>query len=164
MDVPLGLGGFLKGIGNLVELVRKMEQEGQTHVERSGKFRAGEMDGVYGVRVRVGLGDQIEVSRFGNVAESQEGLTIRKDREPLVDVLPEGDALVVAMELPGAEPSSVQVQVEGDVLSIRASGEDRTYAKELLLPFPVAPEPEQTFTNGVLRLRFKKAPGKAGVG
>ncbi len=168
VDAGFGLGGLLRGIGSLVDLVQKMETEGQREHSGTGEIRgAGDrVKGVYGFRIQLGAADAgpagVSVTTFGNVADTGEGLVLRDDREPLVDQFDEGDELVVVMELPGVEEKDVAVDVHGDVLGVTAESADRRYAKEMVLPSAVEPTPERSLRNGVLRLRFRKARGGGG--
>jgi HSP20 family molecular chaperone IbpA len=81
-------------------------------------------------------------------------------RELHVDVYNEpgrGEILVVA-EHPALQPTSVQVTVEHDILTLIASDlAGQAYVKELLLPAPTDRRPtSQTYRNGVLEIRLKK--------
>lgn len=99
--------------------------------------------------------------------------TTRNSTPPVKAWVGDDDA-VVTMELPGIEPSDVEVSVEGDVLEI--SGErkahetgdgDRYHRRErftghferhLKLPFRVKPDAvEARFDKGVLEVRLPRA-------
>jgi HSP20 family protein len=109
------------------------------------------------VSVRVGLGGEPHVERFGNIRTTKEGPEVVDVREPLIDVFDEGNEIVIAAELPGAKEDAIEIEVRGDVLALSSSGE-RRYAKEVLLPSPVdAASLRRSFKNGLLELRLKKA-------
>ena len=115
------------------------------------------MRGVYGFTVTTGLGGKPVVQRFGNIHETDSGPVVAETREPLVDVLDEGDSLAVIAELPGVEESDINLAVEGDILEITASTRDRKYQKEVLLPTLVNPESlESSYRNGVLEINMAK--------
>lgn len=78
--------------------------------------------------------------------------------EPAVDVLPEGQELVVLAELQGVRAVDVQVTLRGDVLTIETlpSAEDRRYYREVLLPFAAAPSFTQSFNNGILEIQLRR--------
>ncbi|MDP2857775.1 MAG: Hsp20/alpha crystallin family protein, partial [Bacillota bacterium] len=132
----LGLGGLLKGIGEFVDLISKMEA-GERIDRRSEVEIPGPGKVVYGFSVKVGLGGKPVVERFGNVKETAAGVVVQEIREPYTDVLDEGDELVVIAELPGIETESVSLEIHGDVFSLKAESGTRKYAKELLLPYAV---------------------------
>ena len=78
--------------------------------------------------------------------------------EPSVDVLPEGQELVVLAELQGVRAADVQVTLSGDILTIetKPSAEERRYYREVLLPFAAAPSFTQSFNNGVLEIQLRR--------
>ena len=165
VDVELGgLGGLFKGVGGLLELVAKMTEEGKEETTRTGQVEAmgGKMKGVYGFTVRLGLGGKPVVEQFGNIRETPSGAVVAETREPLVDVLDEGDHILVIAEMPGVDEGDVRVKVEGDILEIAASRGARQYRKEVLLPTAAAPENVATsYRNGILEVRLSKIqPGQ----
>lgn len=157
--VEFSLGGLFKGIGNLVDLVSKMAEEGTEETTQAGEVQGlgGKVKAVYGFSVRTGLGGKPIVEQFGNLRETEAGPVVAETREPLVDVLDEGERLVVIAELPGIEEKDVQLNVEGDILEIVAASKDRKYQKEVLLPAAVDPgSVESSIRNGVLEIRLAK--------
>ncbi|MFQ5934765.1 MAG: archaeal heat shock protein Hsp20 [Dehalococcoidia bacterium] len=157
--MEIGLGGLFKGIGSLFDLVARMTEEGSEEATGSGKLEGlGErLQGVYGFSVRTGLQGRPVIEQFGNLRETEEGPIVAETREPLVDVLDEGDRLVVIAEVPGIEEKDVQLNVEGDILEIAASTSDRKYRKEVLLPSTVESGSLECFyRNGVLEVRLAK--------
>lgn len=164
INIDLGFGGLFKNLGDLIDLVSEMadspegeggEKSGGGEFEVKGlgdKARA-----VYGFSIRTGAGGAPRVERFGNLRATDDGPVVADVREPLVDLFDEGDELVVVAELPGVSAAQLQVELHEDILSVATSGE-RRYAKEILLSAPVDPASlRQTYTNGILELRLKKA-------
>ena len=161
VSIDLGLGGIFKGIGEFLELVSEMAEQGESEVTRTGEFQVkglGEKArGVYGFTVRSGLGGIPRVERFGNIRSTDEGPVVDEVREPMVDVFDEGESVLVVAELPGVAEEEIAVEVRDDVLSLEAKG-DRRYAKEVLLPCPVdVATLRKAYKNGVLEVRFSKA-------
>lgn len=157
--VEFGLGGLFKGIGSLLDLVSKMTEEGVEEATRTGEIEVlgGKLKGIYGFSVRTGLGGKPVIEQFGNIRETETGAVVTETREPLVDVLDEGERLVVIAELAGIEEKDIHLKVEGDILEIVASSKDRKYQKEVLLPSAVDPESlESSYRNGVLEIRLAK--------
>ncbi|WFB37358.1 Hsp20/alpha crystallin family protein [Kiritimatiellota bacterium B12222] len=102
-------------------------------------------------------------------------------REPLADVEATASALkiqddkaLIQLDLPGVEPSELDVSLEGDLLQIKATRADlheekdeillreRSYgefAKAFRLPWPVNEQGVNArFVNGVLRIELQRAP------
>lgn len=78
--------------------------------------------------------------------------------EPEVDLLHEGQEVVVLAELHGVRANDVQVTVGGDILTIetRPGAAERRYYREVLLPFAAAPSFTQVFNNGVLEIQLRR--------
>jgi len=54
----------------------------------------------------------------------------------------------------------VKIKINEDILNLSAEKEERKYAKEILLPFSVKPDPvEFSFKNGILELKLGKKEG-----
>lgn len=160
-EVDIGFGSLFKGLGDFVGVLGKLVEAGEQKVERAGEFKVkglgDKAHGVYGVSVRVGIGGEPHIERFGNIRSTREGPEVVDVREPLIDVFDEDTEIVVAAELPGVKEEAIDVEVRGDVLALSSSGE-RRYAKEVLLPSPVdSASLRRSFKNGLLELRLKKS-------
>lgn len=154
------MGGLFKGIGGLLDLVSKMAEEGKEEYVRSGEVQdlGGKLKGVYGFSIRTGLEGKPIIEQFGNIRATEAGTEVTETREPLLDVLDEGDRLVVVAELPGVDERDIQVTVQGDILELAAATSNRKYHREVLLPSAVDPTSlERSYRNGVLELRLAKA-------
>lgn len=161
VSIDLGLGGLFKGLGDFLDLLSEMVETGESEVARSGEFKVkglGEQArGVYGFTIRTGLGGTPRVERFGNIRTTEEGPVVADVREPLVDLFDEQEEVVLVAELPGVAEEEIQIEIADDILSLETTGE-RKYAKEVLLPGTVeAASLRQTYRNGILELRLKKA-------
>ena len=159
VSADLGLGGLFKGIGTFVDLISKMAEADTEEFTQTGKSEAlgGKLQGVYGFSMRVGLGGKPVIEQFGNIRETGRGPEVTETREPLVDVLDEGDRVVVIAELPGIDEKDIRLRVEGDILEIAAASRDRKYLKEILLPAFVQPETlESSYRNGILEIKMAK--------
>ena len=93
--------------------------------------------------------------------------------QPKVDVIEQGDNLVVKAELPGFDPNSIDVRCEGNLLTIRGEAqqenereENRYHVRERrlssfvrIIPLPSdvdADKAKAEFENGVLTLTLPK--------
>jgi HSP20 family protein len=82
---------------------------------------------------------------------------VDEEREPITDVFNEESEIVVIAEMPGIEQNAINIEVKEDMLEITATGKNRTYRKELLLPAKVLKENMHfKFTNGILEIKIKK--------
>jgi HSP20 family protein len=157
VDAVLGLGGVFKGIGGLLDLVSRMVEEGRTEEAHTVEtdILGGKGKAVYGFSVRVGIGGKPVIEQFGNLKETAAGPLVAETREPLVDVLDEGERLRVIAELPGVEEKDIKLEMRGDILELTAEKGDRKYHKELLLPAR-ARLVRSSYRNGVLEVELAK--------
>ena len=156
-----GLGGFFSGLSDLVEKLNDLAQTGE-ELRHTGELRgAGQgVKGIYGVTVKVGLGDQApRVESFGNIRPDKTTgePVVQEIREPVVDLFDEKDHLLVVAEMPGIGVKDVQIEVKDDVLTIAAAKGEKKYRKEVLLPgsYPQA-KMRLACNNGVLEIKCFK--------
>jgi HSP20 family protein len=163
-----GLGGFLGGLGTLLEKLGELTEAGET-LRKSGTFNSpdGKINGVYGFHVRTGLGGEgVTVEPFGNLHKDEDtGRPIVDEvREPLVDLFDEQDCVLVVAEMPGIAPEDVKLELDDDLLTIAAERGDKKYRREVLLPATFTAERMSSKChNGVLEIRLAKQAG-AGSG
>lgn len=155
----ISFGGLFKGIGNLIDLVSKLEEEGKGEVRREGGFTSpsGKTKAIWGFSIKTAVGGKPTVEPFGNVRETTKGPVVEEEREPIVDLFDEEDHLRIIAELPGVSEESITTEVKGDVLVIKAINSDRKYSKEVLLSGKVDPSSLTTsYKNGILEIKVKK--------
>ncbi len=76
---------------------------------------------------------------------------------PYHDVLEDGDAIKVIVDMPGIEKKDIKVKAKGHTVSIDAVGSSRTYAKTIGLPQEIAGNPKSAiYKNGVLELTYDR--------
>jgi HSP20 family protein len=155
-----GFGGLLGGLGGLVDLVQELQKVAES-AENAGDGTGektfttpGGLSGVIGVNIRTNLAGEPRVETFGNVVRGQKGPAVDPVREPMVDLIEEAHALVILAELPGADPLSIQIKMDGHDLLIEASGAGgRKYAKRIHLERPVRFLAEKhRYQNGILEI------------
>lgn len=152
-----GINSLLDFASNIADQVKKIEDEGGTK-SYSGSFKTKSgATGVYGFNVRVGIGGEPIVNKFGNITHTDEGPVVEEVREPLVDTFDEKGEILLVLEIPGADEDKIKIEIEGDILNLTAEGKDRKYAKEVLLKSEVKKdEMRHTFKNGVLEIHLPK--------
>ena len=78
-------------------------------------------------------------------------------REPLVDVHEEEDHVLVLAEIPGVSKKDVDLDLDGDRLTIQAQRGEKRYKKEVVLPAAFTAEAMRwECINGILRIRFQR--------
>jgi len=166
-----GLAGLLRGLGDLLHQAASISSDpgraGPEGQRPPGERPPGERPVVESrMTVRSVDGAEIGADFFGlrasaPAAATQEAAAAPAPpdrREPPVDVIVTADSISAIVELPGAEPETLVIRVEHDMLTIAASGYGVEYAAEALLSAPVADAArEQSFRNGVLELKWPRA-------
>ena len=159
----LGLGGIFKGIGNLMDLAAKLQQEGTSEFSRGGEIKGLGSKGakaVYGFSIKLGglAGEAPQVQTFGNVKKDERGTAVVEEvREPLVDVFDEADRVTIIAEIPGVEEEKIKIEVKDDILELKAEDSDKKYYKEVLLPSKVKKKSLcSAYQNGVLKITIPK--------
>src|SRR3990172_4073594 len=154
---------MFKGLELPKELVREKKLPDGATIREMGPF-------VYGYSFSVGPDGKPVVREFGNVKPSMGGgrfgtprpkLSVKEDREPLVDAIVHDDMVKVVAELPGVEKSDIALQCDGRNLTIKVETDRRRYYKDLELSVEVDPDTSKaTYKNGVLELVLtRKSPG-----
>ena len=166
INIGGGLNTILGGIHSLLdfakdvaELVEKSDVSGENQTKsQTGTFKTKSgMSGVYGFNVKVGIGGEPVVSKFGNITHTDDGAVVEEVREPLVDTFDEKGETLLVVEIPGADEDKIKIEIEGDILNLSAEGKDRKYAKEVLLKSEFKKEDmKHTFKNGVLEIHLPK--------
>ena len=152
----ISFGGIFKGLGNLIDLAAKLNEEGV--IERRGEIKGlpRKAQGVYGFSIKTMAGKPV-IESFGNIRETAKGPVVEEVREPIVDVFDEEDHILVIAELPGVSEDKIKIELTGDILNVTASDTDKKYAKEILLPGKVNPASLKTiYKNGILEIRLEK--------
>lgn len=157
--IDVGLGEIFKRLGGFMEVLSELAEGEGKEVRRSGEVHGpGELRGVYGMSIKLGLGGVPVVEHFGNIRPTAHGPKVSDVREPLADVFDEAGHVLVVVELPGVTSDGISIEVEGNVLTLKASGRDRRYAKDIVLPAPVdAASMQRSFQNAILEIRLDKA-------
>jgi HSP20 family protein len=163
VELDFGIGkisftNFFQGIGNLIDFVSKLEEEGKT-IEQTREFTSpsGRVKAVYGVSIKMGLGGMPTVESFGNVKKTAQGPVVEEVRQPLVDVFDEQDHVLVIAELPGVGEEQIHIELKGDILILSAENGDRKYYREVILPGDVdASTLQSSYKNGVLEVKISK--------
>lgn len=166
INIGGGLNTILGGINNLLDfakdvanLIEKSDTTGESQIKsQTGTFKTKSgMSGVYGFNVKMGIGGEPIVNKFGNITHTDKGPVVEEVREPLVDIFDEKGEILLVVEIPGADEDKIKTELEGDILNVSAEGKDRKYAKEILLKSPVNKEGmKHTFKNGVLEIHLPK--------
>ncbi len=162
-DFERGFEEMFKDLDLPKDLIRERKLPNGATVREMGPF-------VYGYSLSVGPDGKPVIREFGNVKPSLKGgrfgapqprLSVKEEREPLVDAIVHDDVVKVVAELPGVEKSDIVLHCDGRKLTVKVDTEKHRYYKDLELAVEVDPDTSRaTYKNGVLELVLnRKSPG-----
>ena len=143
-------------------LVKERKLEDGTTVREMGPI-------VYGYSVKIGPDGKPEIRKFGNIDTMPHllggGLSVKEEREPLVDVIKGSDEIRVVAEVPGVNKEDLRVSADEGAVTIESATGSPRYHKRINLPDAVDPKSaKSTYKNGILEVSFKlKKKGEGGV-
>ena len=79
------------------------------------------------------------------------------DQDPLIDLIDDGDTLIILVALPGVEKEAIDLRVTENCLTFSVDGSDFEWYDELKLPARVNPKlAHASYKNGVLEVKLSK--------
>ncbi len=140
------------------EEMKNFVQEEQTPegtTRRYGPF-------VYGFSYTAEPGKEPVFQEFGNIKPTMRGVEPSPGREPLVDVMDEGDKYRIFVELPGVDKDNVKLDVADTSVQVRTNDEKKFY-KMIDLEQPVDENSAKaSYKNGVLTIDIDKKAKRTG--
>jgi len=141
------------------ELVRERRAPDGSTIREVGPF-------VYGYSMKVGPDGKPVVREFGNMRPSprkgigagRPRIELADSREPLVDVIDQGNSVKVVAELPGVGKADIKLNCDGKTVTLSVDTEERRYYKQESLGSEVDPDTARaTYKNGVLEVTLTKS-------
>ncbi len=112
---------------------------------------------VKGFSIKIGPDGKPMIREFNDRQPLQDETEISDDPEPLIDIIEEGETLVVLAALPGVEKDEIDLHLTENCLTISVDTADFEWYDELKLPTRVKPKlARASYKNGVLEVRIKK--------
>ncbi len=118
---------------------------------------------VFGFNIGLGPDGKPTFQNFGNVKQKEGKPEVNEVRDPLVDIVEEGEELIVVAEVPGVKKEDITLSATETTLSIQAKSQDkeRNYEKVVNLPAKINPNiAKARYTNGILEVRLQKVGSK----
>ncbi|MEJ2241982.1 MAG: Hsp20/alpha crystallin family protein, partial [Candidatus Bathyarchaeota archaeon] len=100
-----------------------------------------------------------EIKRPQTLDEDEERFD---EQDPLVDLIDDGESLIILVALPGVEKEAIDLRVTENCLTFSVEGSDFEWSDELKLPSRVNPKlAHASYKNGVLEVKLSKLKKKA---
>lgn len=151
-SLPFDLLGGLGKLGEVVERLQEVAERAE-NLQRSGKIegRDGDVRGMWGVNMRIGLGEQGTGAPSAPAKPAEpKVVVVQKPPASLVELHDEGDHLNVLIERPGLDLSEVEWELDDDLLWLTIGHEQQ----ELFLPRPMHKVYARQ-AQGVIELRLE---------
>jgi HSP20 family protein len=151
----------------MAEIFKKMEKNMPRDMSKETRLPDGSVRRVYGpfvygYSVKIGPDGKPVVREFGNMKpglarEGSPKISLSDRREPLVDIIDDGESVKVLAELPGVEKKDIKLIATSDKLTINVDNPDRKYYKEIKFPTEIeASSAKSRYNNGILEISIKK--------
>jgi len=112
---------------------------------------------VQGFSIKIGPDGKPRIYEFNSRQPRQNEPEIDDDPEPLVDIIEDGETLVVLAALPGVTKDAIDLRVTENCLTVSVDAADFEWYEEFKLPTRVDPKSARaSYKNGVLEVKVKK--------
>ena len=112
---------------------------------------------VQGFSIKIGPDGKPRIQEINNRQPRQNEPEISDNQEPLVDLIEEGETLVVLAALLGVKKDAIDLRVTENCLTVSVDTDDLEWSKDLKLPTKVDPKSARaSYKNGVLEVKVKK--------
>jgi HSP20 family protein len=160
------IDGMMRDMEKLMqEALKNMDQQVPKNLVKERRLDDGSVvremgPVVYGYSVKIGEDGKPIVRKFGNINSFPGPLggtfSVSEQREPLVDIIRDGENMKVVAELPGAGKDDLRISANETSVAIESISGERRYQKRIELPEPVDPASgKSNFKNGILEISFK---------
>ncbi len=175
-------GSWFPDVDEMMKEMEKMMQEAFKNVEQQvprNLVKERKMDDgsivremgpiVYGYSVKIGPDGKPVVRKFGNIDAFPNvlggGISVKEEREPMVDIIKGENELRVVAEVPGVNKEDLRVSASESSITIESVTGQPRYYKTVELPEAIDPKTaKSTYKNGILEISFKrKSKSDSGV-
>ena len=112
---------------------------------------------IKGFSIKIGPDGKPRIQEFRSRQPRQNEAEISDDPEPLVDLIEDGETLVVIAALPGVTKEAIDLRVTENCLTVSVDAADFEWYNEFKLPTKVDPKSARaSYKNGVLEVKVKK--------
>lgn len=158
-------GKIFDGMANLVGKLGDLAQKGK-ELKDSVDFESKDgqtVKGSYGFSVRFGAdggrSDDLQVEPVQPTAGSAKSPPKEKEvREPLVDIFPEEDHILVVAEMPGIAVEDIEIRFHGQTMRLSGDSGRVQFSKTIKIEHDFQPEDvDVAVNNGIVEIKLKSA-------
>ena len=174
-EVLQSVGGMIPGLGGLINAVSKLPafQERLAEVDEELQSKLGDKLGkaMSHTQTKVTFGGNVRSLAPSGAGRRAKSFTQAKPKpkrpqpetrmgtetpQLVVDLFDEQTEITALAVVPGVEEKDIQVNVEGQTLSVAVDTPEGPYQQQVELPAPVEGQPEWSLAKGVLKIKMNK--------
>jgi len=141
----------LERLGDLIDETMQKAFENSSEDSPVGRNR------FQGFSIKIGPDGKPSIREINSRQPQQDETELSDDPEPLVDLIEDGDVLVVLVSLPGVNKDDIDLRVTENCLTVSVDTADFDWYEEMKLPARVKPKSARaSYKNGVLEVRLEK--------
>ncbi|PVX23587.1 MAG: heat-shock protein Hsp20 [Candidatus Bathyarchaeum sp.] len=141
----------------LEKLGDMIDETMQKAFDNAPENAAGRPNRVQGFSIKFGADGKPRIREVGGRQSLHDETEISDDLEPLVDLIEEGNLLVVLVALSGVSKDDIDLRVTENCLTVSVDTVEFEWYDEFKLPTRVKPKSARaTYKNGVLEVRLEK--------
>ena len=159
-----GLGGLLKGLEKspaFKERLKKIDEE----VERKLKESPLKKTGGISSQIPRGISPDTKGRTFRGKPFVKQKAEAKPSPPPVprerpVDIFDEKDYLKIIAEIPGVDENDININLQGNKLTISTNVPNRRYYQELKLPCAPKGKIVKSYKNGILEVKIQKTDNR----
>ena len=129
----------------------------QKSFDPSSEKTLGRRNSIQGFSIKIGPDGKPIIQEFNSRQPQQNETEISDDPEPLVDLIEDGETLVVLAALPGVKKDDINLRITENCLTVSVDTADLEWYNEFKLPTKVDPKSARaSYKNGVLEVKVNK--------
>lgn len=141
----------LEKLGNLID------ETMQKSLDASSEKTPGRRNRIQGFSIKIGPDGKPRIQEFTSRQPRRDETEISDDGEPLVDLIEDGETLVVLAALPGLKKDDIDLRITESCLTLSVDTDEFEWYNEFKLPTKVDPNSAcASYKNGVLEVKAKK--------
>lgn len=149
------------GIDKLINIVADMVDNNKDEMDIKGDIKPDnqhKITGKYGVKIKLGPSgmDNIDnIKDLNTIFNKQE--STKKVVVPVTDIFEEKDSVTIVSELPGVLKEDVELEFDGNAVTLNAARNNTSYSKKITLKFtPDLKSVVESFHNSIYSVVIKK--------
>lgn len=164
-DKKSNLNSIFKGLDKFINLIADMIESNKDQLNINGDINKDKLAGKYGFNIKLGSNNLNGIDRINEINKRIKNVQKKmKPIEPSTDIFDEEDKVIIVMELPGIKDDEIQLDINNNIITIRASGTKSNFYKNISLKFtPKTEDITAKLNNSIYSIIINKQLGSEEV-